>query len=437
MVRRARVSRALVFAALLALPAATAAAQGRLDRVSIDRVRIQGGGHVEVWVSAQDPDGQPISGLGRESFTVAWDGRAPSSISAERVEERDPGFHLTVLIDPEIVRDEGSSVRALLGALADRGGARDQLRLALTSRDGGVSGPLERGEDLAGKLESLAQGGGTTHLYDALFREVQQLSHYSKGQSGGVLLLTHGIESGSRREVPEILALARGNAQHVPVMVVLYDPRGSATEGERLSRFAPASGGSFTRIESPERMADAAGRAVRRVRAATVLAFRDPHWDGGADHHLLEVGVRAGEDQRAASENVITAEVLGRAWWQGALPWVLLLMVILLTLGALPFVLRRPLLRLRVSMGDEKGFVYEIYEVPVTIGAAAGNDLIFIDDEVSRNHAVFERRGAAVELVDSNSENGTFVNGDRVSRRRVSRGDRIQLGEAVEFEVIG
>ena len=29
------------------------------------------------------------------------------------------------------------------------------------------------------------------------------------------------------------------------------------------------------------------------------------------------------------------------------------------------------------------------------------------------------------------------VNGDRVSRRRVVRGDKVRLGEAVEFEVLG
>ena len=152
---------------------------------------------------------------------------------------------------------------------------------------------------------------------------------------------------------------------------------------------------------------------------------------------MLEVTVSSGGDQRTGSESVVTAEVLARAWWQGALPWVLLFVVILLGLAALPFLIRRPLVRLRVSNGAEKGFVYEIFEVPVTIGAAAGNDLIFTDEEVSRNHAVFERRGSAIELVDSNSENGTYVNGDRVSRRRVTRGDRVKLGEAVEFEVLG
>ena len=50
---------------------------------------------------------------------------------------------------------------------------------------------------------------------------------------------------------------------------------------------------------------------------------------------------------------------------------------------------------------------------------------------------MFEKRGSTIELLDSNSENGTFVNGHKVSRHRVARGDRVRLGEAVEFEVLG
>jgi pSer/pThr/pTyr-binding forkhead associated (FHA) protein len=90
-----------------------------------------------------------------------------------------------------------------------------------------------------------------------------------------------------------------------------------------------------------------------------------------------------------------------------------------------------------VLNGDEKGCSYELFATPVTLGAAVGNDLSFDDDLVSRNHAVFERRGSAVELVDLNSENGTFVNGDRISRRRLSKGDRVSLGGAIDLEVAG
>jgi hypothetical protein len=423
-------------ALLLTLAGLTPAlAQSRLDRVRVDRVRISGSGQVEVWTSAQDPEGGALSGLGQEAFKVAWDGRTPAGLTVERVESRDPHFRLTVLIDPELARGERSALRAMLAALADRAGDRDELKIAATSGDKSARGALNRAEDLADRIEALGEGSG--RLYDALFREVQALSKLAKGQAGAVLLVTRGVESGSRRQVPEILALARGNAQHVPVMVLLVDPRGNATEGERLSRFAPGTGGSFDRLDSAERLDGLARRALRRLRGAYVLEFKDPRWDGGAERHTLEVTVSAGGDPRTGSETVVTAQVMARAWWQGALPWVLLFMVILLGLAALPFLLKRPLVRLRVVSGGEKGFVYEIYEVPVTIGAAAGNDLIFTDDEVSRNHAVFERRGSTLELVDSNSENGTFVNGDRVSRRRVAKGDRVSLGEVVEFEVLG
>ncbi|MEO5617722.1 MAG: FHA domain-containing protein [Candidatus Eisenbacteria bacterium] len=426
----------LLAALALTLAGLTAAqAQGRLDRVSVDRVRIAGGGRIEVWASAQDPEGGALSGLGEEAFSVAWDGRTPAALSVERVERRDPQFRLTVLIDPELARGERSALRAMLSALADRAGDRDEVKVAVTSSDKSVRGRLDRADDLADRIESLGEGSG--RLYDALFREVQALSQLVRGQAGAVLLVTRGVETGSRRQVPEILALARDNAQHVPVLVLLLDPRGNAPEGERLSRFAPGTGGSFDRLDAAGRLDGLARRAVRRLRGAYVLAFKDPRWDGGAERHTLEVTVAAGGDQRTGSETVVTAQVMSRAWWQGALPWVLLFMVILLALAALPFLLKRPLVRLRVMSGGEKGFVYEIYEVPVTIGAAAGNDLIFTDDEVSRNHAVFERRGGTIELVDSNSENGTFVNRDRVSRRRVARGDRVSLGEVVEFEVLG
>jgi len=433
MVRGTR-SAALV-AALALAAAAPALAQGRLDRVGVDRVRIGGDRSVRAWVSVQDPDGEALSGLDEGSFSVAWDGRTPSGLTAERVDRRDRQFRLTVLVDPDLARSERTALRTMLEALGERAGDRDEVKVAVTSGDRSAHERLERAEDLAGRLSELGEGSG--RLYDALFREVQALSRLTKGQAGAVLLVTRGIESGSRRQVPEILALARGNEQHVPVLVLLVDPRGNATEGERLSRFAPGTGGSFERLDSPDRLGQLARRAVRRLRGAYVLEFRDPGSDRGAERHALEVTVSAGGDRRTGAETVDAAEVTARAWWQGVLPWVLLFMVILLGLGTLPFLMRRPLVRLRVAGGTERGFVYEIFEVPVTVGAAAGNDLIFTDDEVSRNHAVFEKRGNAVELVDSNSENGTFVNGHKVSRHRVAKGDRVRLGEAVEFEVLG
>jgi pSer/pThr/pTyr-binding forkhead associated (FHA) protein len=47
----------------------------------------------------------------------------------------------------------------------------------------------------------------------------------------------------------------------------------------------------------------------------------------------------------------------------------------------------------------------------------------------SREHCVLERSGAALTLIELGSKNGTWVNGERVTRRRqLSKGDVIRIG---------
>ena len=84
--------------------------------------------------------------------------------------------------------------------------------------------------------------------------------------------------------------------------------------------------------------------------------------------------------------------------------------------------------------GDgQDGTWYEVFRLPLRVGAAEGNDIVLADSLVSRNHAVFERRGRTIELVDLNSENGTLVNDERVARRVLADGDRVSLGPDVHL----
>jgi len=58
----------------------------------------------------------------------------------------------------------------------------------------------------------------------------------------------------------------------------------------------------------------------------------------------------------------------------------------------------------------------------------------------SREHCVIERSGAALTLIELGSKNGTWVNGERVSRRRqLAIGDKIRIGsdhlELVEHQL--
>jgi pSer/pThr/pTyr-binding forkhead associated (FHA) protein len=68
-----------------------------------------------------------------------------------------------------------------------------------------------------------------------------------------------------------------------------------------------------------------------------------------------------------------------------------------------------------------------------TIGRAAGADFIVDAALVSRVHCrVTALPSGELEITDLESTNGTFVNGQRIQRARVSAGDRIHVGR-VEF----
>ena len=64
-----------------------------------------------------------------------------------------------------------------------------------------------------------------------------------------------------------------------------------------------------------------------------------------------------------------------------------------------------------------------------TIGSSADNDLVVDDGSVSRAHALFELLSGTWFVEDLGSRNGTYLNGQRISGRRVVRpGDEIRLG---------
>jgi ABC-type multidrug transport system ATPase subunit len=73
---------------------------------------------------------------------------------------------------------------------------------------------------------------------------------------------------------------------------------------------------------------------------------------------------------------------------------------------------------------------------PLTVGRDPANVLKLDDPNISRFHAVIERRSGWVELRDLSSRNGTRVNGRSVSRIRLENGDQIAIG-AYRFRFTG
>jgi Ca-activated chloride channel family protein len=70
----------------------------------------------------------------------------------------------------------------------------------------------------------------------------------------------------------------------------------------------------------------------------------------------------------------------------------------------------------------------------LTIGRAADNDVMLMEDEVSAHHCQIAREGDNLFLEDVGSKNGTYANGGRVTGRfRLSAGDVVTVG-ATLFE---
>ena len=85
--------------------------------------------------------------------------------------------------------------------------------------------------------------------------------------------------------------------------------------------------------------------------------------------------------------------------------------------------------RRTVTLGDE-----------LTIGRAAPSNLVLADAGLSRKNTTFFRDGEDVLVVDENSTNGTFLNGEKLANRPrvLKNGDELKIGSEtrirVEFE---
>ncbi len=78
--------------------------------------------------------------------------------------------------------------------------------------------------------------------------------------------------------------------------------------------------------------------------------------------------------------------------------------------------------------GDEQSF--ELAKTEVVIGRGVESDIVLADGRVSRAHARLECGPSGCYLVDLGSANGSFLNGGRVERARLSPGDMLKLGSA-------
>jgi len=94
--------------------------------------------------------------------------------------------------------------------------------------------------------------------------------------------------------------------------------------------------------------------------------------------------------------------------------------------------------RLIVRRGPQPNQVYELNKGIVTLGRDITNDIVINDPEVSRHHCRLTQGAAGYTIEDLGSTNGTFVNGQRLTRPRLlAHNDMVGLGETVTLAYEG
>ena len=91
-------------------------------------------------------------------------------------------------------------------------------------------------------------------------------------------------------------------------------------------------------------------------------------------------------------------------------------------------------LELLIVSGPGQGRRIQVGAGGVRLGRSSSNDVQLSDEELSRNHCLFEQSGdAGIRVTDLASANGTFVNGEQLGAdtRELAVGDTLEVGASV------
>jgi pSer/pThr/pTyr-binding forkhead associated (FHA) protein len=92
----------------------------------------------------------------------------------------------------------------------------------------------------------------------------------------------------------------------------------------------------------------------------------------------------------------------------------------------------KPQYALRFISGKYQGGEFPLrMNREIIIGRSSDLDMVLVEDMVSRRHAKISTNETEVFIQDMGSTNGTFVNGEKVTRSQLQEGDRILVGTSI------
>ncbi|MCZ6691726.1 MAG: FHA domain-containing protein, partial [Planctomycetota bacterium] len=86
-------------------------------------------------------------------------------------------------------------------------------------------------------------------------------------------------------------------------------------------------------------------------------------------------------------------------------------------------------LALYVVEGPDEGQVFDLTDLPITLGRHPLNSLPLSDASISRYQFRILLRNDGIVIEDAGSLNGTWVNGEKITSVRIQEGDRIEFGK--------
>lgn len=80
---------------------------------------------------------------------------------------------------------------------------------------------------------------------------------------------------------------------------------------------------------------------------------------------------------------------------------------------------------------ENRPITFKLDKEVITVGKLRGNDMQFDDKTISRTHCKFVKHDGGIKLVDCQSTNGTYVNGERIREKVLLEGDSIAIGRTI------
>lgn len=220
-----------------------------------------------------------------------------------------------------------------------------------------------------------------------------------------------------------------------------------------LNTLAQKTGGIYrniSEVDTEDGIATELEKLSREIKNQYVMTFKPKEY-GGSDKPVnfrLEMATTAGPGKYISANPI--------KWPAKPLNWMGIIIIVAVVLGSLLgiFLLiklfkgiaarraNRPVYveeeeefvgpykgKLTCTGGQYAGAEFFLTEDVTTIGAIAGNTIVIQEAGVSKRHAGIKIEDMRFELADFGSTNGTFVNGNKITKQFLRDQDKLRIGE--------